>query len=172
MLQLSGSLINRPILSLRTSSVVGVTTRAIINPKNLKVEGFYCLDGFDRKKTLILLYQDIRDVITQGIVVNDHDALSEPDELVRLKEVLDLNFELLGKSVVTVSKEKLGKVVDYSTEVTTMYVQKIYVGQSIFKTITGGNLGIDRTQIIEVTDKKITVQDLAQRVPAAAKAWA
>jgi uncharacterized protein YrrD len=172
MLQLSGSLINRPVLSLRTGGVVATTTGTIINPTNLKIEGLYCMDAFQRKKPLVLLYQDIRDVIAQGFVVNDHDALAEPDELIRLKEVMNLHFELIGKPVRTVSKDKVGKVVDYATDTTTMFVQKIYVGQSLFKSITGGSLGIDRTQIVEITDRKIVVQDLAQRVPAGAKAWA
>ena len=53
-----------------------------------------------------------------------------------------------------------------------MYLQKIYVGQSLLKNFTGGNLGIDRTQIVEITDRKIVVQELTPRVPAGAKAWA
>jgi uncharacterized protein YrrD len=172
MLQLSGSLLNRPVLSLRTGGVIATTTTAIINPKNLKIEGFYCTDAFDRKKQLVLLYQDIRDFIQQGFVVNDHDILAEPTELVRLKDVLDLRFELLGKQVTTTNKDKLGKVADYSTDITTMFVQKIYVAQSILKNLAGGNLGIDRTQIVEITDRKIIVNDLAQHVPVGAKAWA
>jgi uncharacterized protein YrrD len=172
MLQLSGSLLNRPVLSLRTGGVVATTTGVIVNPNNLKVEGFYCADAFERKKTVVLLYQDIRDLIPQGFVINDHDMLSEPHELVRLKEVMDLHFDLMGKPVTTTSKDKLGKVVDFATDTTTMYVQKIYVAQSLFKNLTGGNLGIDRTQIIEINDRKIVVQDLAQHVPAGAKAWA
>lgn len=172
MLQLSGSLINRPVLSLRTGGIVATTTGAIINPTNLKIEGFYCTDAFQRKQTLVLLYQDIRDVIAQGFVVNDHDVLTEPEELIRLKDIMSLRFEVIGKPVLTVSRSKVGKVVDYATETTTMFVQKIYVGQSLFKSITGGSLGVDRTQIVEITDRKIVVQDLAQRVPAGAKAWA
>lgn len=172
MLQLSGSLLNRPVLSLRTGGVVATTTLPIINPTNLKIEGFYCNDAFQRKNTVVLLYQDIRDIIPQGFVVNDHDALAEPDELIRLKDIMDLKFDLMGKPVKTVSKQKIGKVVDYATETSSMYVQKIYVGQSLLRNLTGGSLGIDRTQIVEITDRKIIVQDLAQRVPAGAKAWA
>jgi uncharacterized protein YrrD len=172
MLQLSASLLNRPVLSLRTGGVVATTTTPIINPTNLKIEGFYCNDAFERKKILVLLYQDIRDVIAQGFVINDHDVLAEPEELVRLKSIMDLRFELEGKPVVTVSKQKVGKVVDYSTETTTMFIQKIYIGQSLFKNLTGGSLGIDRTQIVEITDRKVVIQDLSQKVPAGAKAWA
>ncbi|HYH74857.1 MAG TPA: hypothetical protein VD735_02750 [Candidatus Saccharimonadales bacterium] len=172
MLQLSESLLNRPVLSLRAGGTVATATEALINPNNLKIEGFYCQD-IDRR-TVILLYQDIRDIIPQGFIVNDLDVLAEPSELVRLKELMDIRFSLLGKPVVTVSKEKLGKVSDFATETTTMYIQKLYVSQSLLKNITSGNLGIDRNQIVEITEKQIIVQDLLQptRVPAGARATA
>lgn len=172
MLQLSGSLLNKPVLSLRTGGVVATTTEAIINPNNLKIEGFYCVDAFERKKTLVLLYQDIRDLIPQGLVINDHDVLVDPDELVRLKEILGIRFTLIGKQVVTTNKERLGKVVDFAAEVETFYVQKIYVTQSMLKSLTNGNLGIDRNQIVEITDKRIIVQELAQPIRAQANAVA
>lgn len=172
MLQLSGSLLNRPVLSLQTGGVVATTTGAIINPNNLKIEGFYCIDAFDRKKTVVLLYQDIRDVIVQGFVVNDREVLADPGELVRLKEMIRLRFDVMGKQVVTTNKEKLGKVIDFAAETTTMYIQKLYLAQSILKNITGGNLGVDRNQIVEITDKRIIIQDISGRVSARAGAVA
>lgn len=171
MLQLSGSLIGQPVLSLRTGGVVATTVSPIINPNNLKIEGFYCTEAFSRKN-LVLLYQDIRDVLPQGFVVNDVDVLASPDDLIRLKETMDIRFELLGKQVRTSSREKLGKVTDYATETTAMYVQKLYVGQSIFKSLSSASLSIDRTQIVEITDRHIVVQDLQQHIPAHASAVA
>lgn len=172
MLQLQTSLLNRPVFSLRTGAVVATALEPIINPNNLKVEGFYCLDSVDRKKRLILVTQDIREVIPEGFVVNDHDVLVEPGELVRLKQLIDIHFQLVGKKVVTQSGQHIGKVSDYATETSSMFIKKFYVSQSILKSFSGGNLGIDRTQIIEISDKKITIQDLNQKVPAGAKAWA
>lgn len=172
MLQLSAGLLNRPVLSLQTGGVAATTVSAIINPNNLKIEGFYCADGFERKKMVILLYQDIRDVMVQGFVVNDHEVLADPGELVRLKEVIGLHFDVLGKQVVTTNKEKVGKVVDYAAETTTMYIQKLYVAQSLLKNLAGGNLSVDRSQIMEITDKKIIIQDLSGRVSARAGAIA
>lgn len=171
MLQLSNSLLNKPVLSLRTGTVVATATTPIINPNNLKIEGFYCTDQFSRTP-LVLLYQDIRDLIQQGYVVNDHDVLVDPSELVRLKDLIALNFELLGKQVVTTDKKKLGKVSDYATEVTTMYIQKLYVSQSVFKSFTGGSLSVDRTQITEITSKRIIINDISGKVPARANAVA
>lgn len=169
MLQLSASLLNKSVLSLRTSSPVASVTGAIINPDNLKIEGFYCQDRFSKQR-LILLCQDIRDVLPQGYVVNDHDVLAEPEELVRLKEVIELNFQLLGKPVITASKERVGKVSDYAAETQTMYIQKIYVSQSILKSLAGGSLSIDRSQVQEVTPRRIIINDLLEKTPAAAPA--
>jgi sporulation protein YlmC with PRC-barrel domain len=167
MLQLSASLLNRSILSLRTGSVVAIVKSAILNPDNLKVEGFYCEDRYD-KKQLVLLYQDIRDMLPQGFVVDDHDVLVEPEHLVRLQQILSMNFDLIGKQVVTVDKQKVGKVSDYAAETTTMFVQKIYVSRSILKSLSTGTLSIDRNQIVEITPKRIIINELLKNSPATA----
>jgi sporulation protein YlmC with PRC-barrel domain len=171
MLQLSETLLNRPVMSLRTGTMVATTVDAIINPNNLKIEGFYCQDTRE-KQPLVLLYQDIRELIPQGFVVDDHDVLVEPDELVRLKDILRLDFQILGKQVETSAKEKVGKVSDYAADSATMYIQRLYISQSVFKSLTGGNLSVDRTQIVEITNKKVIIQELNPRVPAHARAVA
>jgi len=164
MLQLSDSLLNKPIMSLRTGQQVGTTLEAIINPNNLKIEGFYCGDRF-KKGELVLLYQDIRDIIAQGFVIDDHDVLASPEELVRLKDILEIDFKLIGKPVITTAKERIGKVSDYAVEIETMYIQKIYVSQNMFKNFAGGNLGVERGQINEITDKKIIINELLKGRP-------
>ncbi len=165
MLLLSQTILNKPVLSLRTGGQIAHIFNYIINPNNFKVEGFYCHDH-ESKKDLILLYQDVRNIIGQGIIVNDQDVLSTADILVRLQEVLKINFVLIGKPVVTVGKEKVGKVKDFAIDSETFYVQKIYVGRSLIKSLGSGQLSIDRTQIIEVTDTKIIIQELINPVKA------
>lgn len=164
MLQLSASLLNKSVLSLRTGAPIATVNAPIINPDNLKIEGFYCTDRFSNQQ-LVLLYQDIRDILPKGYVVNDHEALVEPEDLVRLKNVMELDFDLIGKQVVTLNKEKIGKVSDYATETETMFVQKIYVAQSLLKSLTGGSLSIDRTQINEITPKRIIINELLKKAP-------
>lgn len=175
MLQLSASLLNRPVMSLRTGGVVATTESAIINPNNLKIEGFFCQDRFSKEK-LVLLTQDIRDSINEGFVVNDHDVLSEQEELVRLKPVIELQFELMGKHVETTAKQKVGKVSDFAADSETFYIQKLYVGQSLLKSLSSGQLSVDRTQIVEITNRRVVIKELLQPVqsgvtaPAAAPA--
>lgn len=169
MLKLSGALLNKSVLSLRAGGPIASILAPIINPDNLKIEGFYCQDRFD-KKQLVLLYQDIRELLPQGFVVNDHDVLTEPDELVRLEKTLEADFEVMGKQVVTTSKQKVGKVTDYAVETETMYIQKLYVSQSILKSLAGGSLSVDRSQVVETTPKQIIINDLLKTSPAAATA--
>jgi sporulation protein YlmC with PRC-barrel domain len=119
-----------------------------------------------------LLWQDVREVVDKGYIVNDHEALTDPKELVRLKETLDSKYNLINQQVITVDKEKVGKVSDYAIETSSMFVQKIYVSQSILKSLTGGSLSIDRSQIHEVTPKKIIINELAQKAPMTAAAAA
>ncbi len=171
MLQLSESLLNKQVLSLRTSSPIANVTQFIINPNNLKIEGLYCQDLID-KSSLILLTQDIREILPRGYVVNDHEVLAKPNELIRLQKILRIDFHLTGKQVVTAEKQKVGKVTDFATETTTYYIQKIYVGQSILKSLNTGQLSIDRSQIIEITNKKIVIQELLKPQKASSVATA
>lgn len=174
MLKLSSALINQPVLSLRTGRPVGLAIGPIIDPNNLSIAGLYCQDPHKPKHPLVLLAQDVREWIPQGFAVNDYDVLTEPDELVRLKKVMDMEFTLIGKPVYTQSKRRIGKVNDYSVDASSFQVQKLYVGQSIFKNLTGAALLVDRNQIIEITSKRIIIRDPLQGVrqpaPSAANA--
>lgn len=171
MLKLSTTLLNQPVMSLRTGGQIAIALEPIINPNNLKIEGFYCQDKFSKDR-LILLSRDIRDIVPQGMAVNDHEVLSTPAELVRLKDVLETGFQLLGKPVSTVNKKRLGKVNDYAYEEETMYVQKLYVSQSLLKSLGTGQISVERSRIVEITNRKIVVQDPLEGIKNTAPATA
>jgi len=161
MLLLNSMLQNVPIMSLRNGHLIGDTTGFVLNPANLKIEAFKC--NINNSKTpLYLLNQDIRDMSDNKIFVNDYEVLSEADELIRLKELIDLNFIVEGKMVITKSKQKLGRVKEFSVENTSLFLQKLYISQPIYKNIYGGQLIIDRNQIVEVTNTKIIIKDIDQ----------
>lgn len=158
MLRLSKTITNIDVLSLRTAAKIATATEPIINPHNLKIEGWFCEDLFSKEK-LVLLAQDVRDFVPAGLAVNDHEVLTSPEELVRLQEILKLEFKLHGKQVITNHKRKLGKVADYALETTTLVVQKLYVSRPMYRSITDGQLSIDHSQIIEISDRRIIVRD-------------
>ena len=156
MLRLSASLRNRPVLSLRAGAPIGIAVEPIINPHNLKILGWWC--KVPGSQDMVLLAEHLREIIPGGIAVNDVDDLSEPKDLVRHKEILDINFQLMDKPVRT-KRQKLGRVSDFSYN-EGMFVQKLYVARSLVKVFTNNDtLLIDRTQILEVTDSFILVRD-------------
>lgn len=145
-------------MSLRTGGPIGTAVEIIINPNNLKIEGWY-VDDHSRKQRRILLSQDVRDIIEQGFVVDDHESMTDPDELVRLKSTLQIDFELVGKAVATEGKQRLGKVTDFAFEKNTFFIQKLYIAQSIVKSFSGGAAIVDRAQIVEINNRKIIVKE-------------
>ncbi|MEX2006575.1 MAG: hypothetical protein WD877_00115 [Candidatus Saccharimonadales bacterium] len=156
MLRLSASLLNKPVVSLRTGGKLAQAIAPIINPHNLKISGWWCKGA--GSKQLVLLTEDIREIIPAGLVVNDDDALTDPADLVRHSEILNIRFELIDKAVKT-RRHKLGKVNDYSYN-DGMFIQKLYVARPLVKVFTAEDtLIIDREQILEVTDKFILVRD-------------
>ena len=154
---------------MRTATMVATAYAPVINPDNLKIEGLHCKDRYN-SKSLILLFQDIRELNREGYIIDDYNVFSEAHDLVRLADILSLNYQIIGKPVETISHVKLGKVSDYAVETTTMYVQKLYVNRPLFKNFSGGSLSIDRHQIQEVTDKRIIVADLLDSVRAVSSA--
>lgn len=158
MLQLSTIFYHRKILSLRTGGPIGYAHSPLINPTTLKIEGWYASALHDRTPYIVPA-NEVRDIINKGIVVNDHSSLTHLEDLVRLKELIDLRFELIGKTVKTDHKRKLGKVQDYAVEDQSMMIKNIYVAQSLLRGILARQLIIDRSQIIEINDRAIIVRE-------------
>ncbi len=152
-------MLNRPVMSLRSGARIGTASEPIINPHNLKIEGWWCTVKGGNGHS-VLLANEVREIMANGLAVNDDDALSHPDDLVRHKDVLNIHFELIDKLVKT-KRQKLGKINDYSYEDSGLFIQKLYVSRPLHKVFTTvDTLIIDRTQIVEVTDRYILVRDV------------
>ncbi len=158
MLKLSKALIDYPIMSLRAGGQIATTINPIINPDNLKIVAWAVQDKFS-KQTLYLLSQDIRETLPLGFAVDDHDKLSLADDLIRLKDLLELNYSLFGKYVTTENDKKLGKVTDYAVDIDSMIIKKIYCTKGLIKGFTAGETSIDRSQVIETTQTRVIVED-------------
>lgn len=150
-----------PIMSLQSGGKLGELGSPIIDPRKLQVIAFYA-EGPRIHEESVLHTSDIREVGPLGIIVNDADEIMAADDgLVRLKEVLDFNFTLIGKLVVDDQKKKLGKVTDYTIETDGFTIQKLHVSQSIMKNVMTSSLIIGRAQVVQVTDSEIIVRSAA-----------
>ncbi len=158
MLLLNTQLINTPVMSLQSGTSLGSVSEPIIDPRKLQVVALR-VTGPRILEPSVLHTSDIRELGPLGFIVDGADSIMTLDEdLVRLQEVISLNFSLIGKLVVDDTKKRLGKVVEYTLESEGFTIQKIHVGQSVLKNITNSNLIIHRTQIVEITDREIIVR--------------
>ena len=162
MLYLSNKLYNIPLLSLRSARRIGTIIEPIINPHNLHIDGFYS-NIPSQQHPLILLDVGVRSLSPKGIIIDDNNDLSEPGDLIRLKPVLDINFKILEKSVLS-GKKKMGKVVEYAIDQESLFIQKIYTQPSIWQGINQHRLTFDRASVIEVTDTHIIVSSSEEKL--------
>jgi hypothetical protein len=154
MLILATSLINTPLLSIRMGGNIGSANEPIINPHNLHIDGFYC--STSENDNGIILDMDIREISGKGLIIDDHFNVSDEDDLVRLKDIINIKFKLIGKPIYS-GRTKLGKITDYAIDTKSLFVIKLYAQPSILKSVKTDQLIFDRTQIIEITDHKVVV---------------
>jgi sporulation protein YlmC with PRC-barrel domain len=153
-----------PIISLQTGATVAWVLEPIIDTAKLEILAFRC-DATEQKRPLILMARDIRQISPEGVLVDNEEELTNPEDIVRLKVILKSSYNPIGKHVVSDTGRKLGNVDDYTINLETARVQKLHVRQPMFRSWLTPGLLIDRTQIIDITPRQITVRDAAVKAP-------
>lgn len=163
MLMLSQRLLEKPVMSLQTGAEIAHTKQTIIDPASLQIIGYYVESKIKKENSLILKTQDVREVSQVGFIIDSIDEILPEDDLMRIKEITKLNFELIGLSVIDEKKQKLGKVVDYGIDPRSFIIHQLHVKQPILKSFHVAELLINRTQIVEINDNEIIVKEASAR---------
>lgn len=152
-----------PVMSLQTSAPIAQTSALVIDPRQLKVVAFYLAGPRLDVNPAILNVSDIREIGSMGFIVDSADVIMAPDDLVRLKDVLEINFQLDGKPVITQSGKKIGSVANFTLDSTTLYIVKLHVQPGLWQSFKNTELLIDRTQVVSVSDQEVVVKDLSDK---------
>lgn len=159
---LNSQLIGRPVLSVHAGSPIGEIANIVINPHNLTIPAFRVTRRHSYgEEPEILLSQDIREISRRGVVINHEEDLAPPEDLIRLKEILELDFQLIAKEVRTESNKKLGKVEEYVVEIDQYTVFNLHVRRPAWRSLADSSLVINRQLIVEVNDYRVIVKDSA-----------
>lgn len=170
MLIYGSDLKGKSVLSLHTSMPIGQLDEPVINPYNLKIMAFKLIGPrLDQPEDSYLLVQDVREISPAGLIVNSSDEIVSRDDVVKLKETIELGFKLPETKVVSKNGSKLGKVIGYTLDLRTMSVEQILVERTFFKAFVDPELMIHRSKIVEITNEQITVQEEKEK-PKATKA--
>ncbi len=153
-------------MSLQTGQPIATVDRPVVNAANLEVMALLCRTS--RRRTNVILMRDIRQFANDCVIIDSFDDIEDAGEIVRLKEIMQRDFNPLDKLVANESGHKLGHVEDYTINLKSQMIQKLYVHQSLMKSILFNSLVIDRTQIIDISDKQFTVKDASVTKPSLA----
>lgn len=166
MLVLGSRLLSMPVMSLQTGTKLAETNLPIIDPSNLKILAYEVNGPLLSAKRTLLLVSDVRELGKLGMIVDSSDEFVEPDDVVAIKKVSDLNFKLNGMSVIDETKRKLGKVEDFSVDTDSFIIQQLHVKRGLIKSLSETELLVHRSQIIEINDTQIIVKTTAKKLPA------
>ena len=159
MLVYNSNLIGTPILSVEAGGPIGQIASAVVNPGNLQIIAFKLVGPVIDPSRNILDTKSIREYSNLGMVIDGIDELASPSDIVKIEQVLKLNFDLLTLKVETKKGSKLGHLVNFTINSDDFLVQQIIVRRPLVKRFLDPELTIPRKEIVEVTDYKIIVKD-------------
>lgn len=162
----STSLTNYPVLSIHMGGRIATVSDIIIDPDNLKIAAFRLVGPEVGNGEIgdLLQPKDIREYSNIGLIVDSADEFVNDDDVIKLKEVLEIGFLLEGKNVETKKGTKLGKVSTYMVNTDGFIIQQIAVRRPLLKSFLDPELLIGRSEIVKVTDDKIVVKDEESKI--------
>ncbi len=156
----ASKLIGFRILSLRSGGVISTIESIIVDPNDLKILGFFLNKNtvsFD--SGAILDVRSIREFSHLGMIIDSDEELLNVGDVVKIDEMVKLNFQPINFKVKTQNKTNVGTVIDYTVDVNDFYIQQLTVKRPILKSFIDPELIINRSEILEINDEAIIVKD-------------
>lgn len=156
MIFLNSDLKNKSIFSLELGDDVAMVDEAIISPADLKIVAFK-VRGPELKYQAVVFTDDIREVHPEGFVVDGMKNIVPFDaNLIRLQQVLKLNFDIYKLIVENGDGKKIGSISEYAFSSDDFQINRLYIkpkglkDKLIDKTIVAA-----RGQIVKLSNKRI-----------------
>ncbi len=156
--------IGSPVMSLQTGSELARTNRVLVDPRDLTVVAYELEGPMLSEHPSFIRILDIREFSNIGIIIDSSDEFVGLDDVIKLKEVYDFHFDLVGLKVVDKRGRKLGKVSGYTIDSDSFVVQQLSVQRPLLQSFNETELLINRSQIVELSDQQVIVEDGSQVV--------
>lgn len=158
-------LLNAPVMSLQTGAELARIKKIVIDPRDLTIIA-YELDGnlLDEHPSF-LRPVDVRELSNLGLIVDSSDEFVGLGDVIKIKQVYEFNFQLIGIDVIDERKKKLGKVVGFNIDAGSFSVQQVVVKRPLLKSLNEAEFLIHRTQITKVQNAYIEVRSTTVKEP-------
>ncbi len=161
MILLGSSLKNAPVMSIQSGSEIARTRMPVIDPGVLAIVAYEVSESM-MEKTHLLRVADVRELSDIGLIVDSEEEFLEPEDVIKLNEIYEKHFQLVGIAVTDEKQRKLGKVVDFTLETGNFVIQQLTVRRPLLKSLSDTELLIHRSQIIEINNDSIVVHSEAK----------
>ena len=158
MLVLGSRLLNTPVMSLQTGTRLASTVKPIIDPSNLRVLAYEVDGPLLSENPSFVRTADIREYGHLGMIIDSNDELIGIEDVIKIKEIHELEFNLIGLAVIDEHKRKLGKVDDFTLDTGDFLIQQLNVRRGFIKGLTDTGLLIHRSQILEINNTSVIVK--------------
>ena len=158
MLLLGERLIGTPVMSLQVGTKIAETTRPIIDPHSLTIIAYEVDGPLLNEHPSFIRIVDIRELSDLGMIVDNSDELIGKDDVIKLKELIELDFSLLGMQVIDERKKKLGKVEDYTIDTDSFVIQQLSIRSGLISSLSSTGHIVHRSQIVEINNTSIVVK--------------
>lgn len=150
-------LLKYPILSLHTASRIAEVKGLVIDPNFLKVVAFE-ISAASSRQSLFLEVSSVREFSKMGMIVDSDEEFVEKDDVIKLKETINLGFSLDNMKVVSKKKAMLGRIEDFIINTEDFQIMQLIVKRPIYKALIDPELVIGRSDIHEINDSEIIVK--------------
>lgn len=158
MLISNSRLLKTPVMSLQTGAKLAATSQILVDPRDLTIVA-YQLEGpaLDENPSF-LRPTDVRELSNLGLIVDSSDEFVGLNDVIRITQVYDYGFDLIGLDVIDDNKKKLGKVQSYNLDSSSFSIQQLVVKRPLLKSLGEPELLINRTQVVEVRESYVQVR--------------
>jgi sporulation protein YlmC with PRC-barrel domain len=143
-------------------AMIGLVENLIICPDDGSLAGITIREGFGKKSLKTLSTKDILGISSEFYLIPSYNLLGDLDEIVRLKEILDRGIPITGNKVYTQSGTFLGKVFDYTLDLTSFKISRLYVRPTLLGGLAKQYI-IDYKNIISIEKNRIVVVDATSK---------
>src|SRR3989338_5239790 len=149
------------VASLRTQAKIAKVDDFLFDPRNGRIPAVIVLPkgiiGL-QNQPLLLPAEDILEWQNKLVFIQDEESLTPPKEIVRLKELVDDHFDLIGLRVVTESGQKIGQVEDYIVETNLLQINKLVVRRQLWWFFSFQEV-ISLKRVISMDEKQVIIKD-------------
>lgn len=158
MLIRGSDILQTPVMSLQTGTELATTKSFVIDPADLGIMAFELEGELLTDDPTLLRIQDVRELSSIGFIVDSSDEFITKGFVIKIGEIMDLNFSPYGMKVIDTRNKTIGRIDDIIIDSDTFMVQQLAIKRPLLQRINTTEVLIGRNQIKAINDDTIIVK--------------